>query len=314
MKILKKLFVGFVVLGLSALALVMNFSSVSAEDEARSSLVFGPTSQRIVLEPGESYRGSVYISNPAYSVEDARFQLSVTPYGVSNSNYDPTFSEENVYTQIVNWITLDETEGSVSPNEKKDIGFTVNVPEDAPAGGQYATIMAQDTTHLGEGVEGNVSISNITAIGSIVVADVSGETRAEGKITENKLPSFLFSSPLTATALVENNGNVHTEAEYVLQVWPLFSNEEICTNEENPDTDLILPETEKYHTQECDLPAVGIFKAKQTVKIFGEVSTVEQTVFICPLWLLFIILFAIALIIMWLVMRARNRNNKGNNK
>lgn len=303
MKVWKKLFTFIAVL---ALVFAMSPSFVWAEGEASESLVFGPTSQRIALEPGETYRGSVYISNPAYSTEDAKYALSVTPYGVSGSNYDPVFDQMTAYTQIVDWIVLDETEGSVGPNEKRDIGFTINVPEDAPAGGQYATIMAQDMTYLGQEVNGEVlTISNITAIGSIIVADVSGETRDEGEISENQIPSFLFSGPLTAAAMVKNKGNVHTNAEYTLQVWPLFSDEEVCTNEEKPDSDVVLPETEKFHTQDCDLPSFGIFRAKQTVKIFGETSITEQTVFICPLWLLFVIIFAIVLIIMWIVMRVK---------
>ena len=98
----------------------------------------------------------------------------------------------------------------------------------------------------------------------------------------------------------------------MLQVWPLFSDEEICTNEEQPETSLILPETERYHAQSCALPSVGIFKAKQTVKIFGEESIVEKMVIVCPIWLLFIIFFVIAAIIIWIVVRVqkRNRGNK----
>ena len=90
-------------------------------------------------------------------------------------------------------------------------------------------------------------------------------------------------------------------------MWPLFSDEEICTNEEDPYTTLILPESEMYHVENCDLPMVGIFRAKQTVKIFGETSIVEKTVIVCPLWLLFIIIFAVTMLIIWLVMRSRAR-------
>lgn len=307
MKFCKKVFISVAAL---TLMFGLNINTVFADGEASESLVFGPTSQRISLEPGETYRGSIYISNPASSTEDAKYSLSVSPYGVSNENYDPVFDQKTTYTQIVDWITLDETEGSVKPNEKKDIGFTINVPYNAPAGGQYATIMAQDVTYQGHNTSGDVlEITNITAIGSIIVADVAGETIEKGEILENSVPSFLFSSPLTTNARVKNHGNVHTDAEYVLQVWPLFSNEEICTNEEKPDTDVVLPDTEKYHTQNCDLPMIGIFRAKQTVKIFGETSITEQTVFVCPLWLLAIIIFAIVLIIMWLIMKSRSRKN-----
>ncbi len=279
--------------------------SVFADETFGSQFVFGPTSQRISLIPGESYRASVYISSPNDSVGDIDLMLYVDPYDVINDQYDPSFDKESTYTQIVDWIVLDQNEVTISPNEKIDIGFTINVPEDAPAGGQYAAIIAQKVVG-GEQGDG-VNITDIAAIGSVLVAEVAGETREEGVISENNMPSFLLSSPLEATSLARNNGNVHTDVEYILQVWPLFSDEEICTNEENVSTSLILPETERYHTESCNLPSVGIFRAKQTVKIFGETSTVEKTVIVCPLWLLFLIIFGIAAIIIYFVTRAKAR-------
>ena len=62
-----------------------------------------------------------------------------------------------------------------------------------------------------------------------------------------------------------------------------------------------------YHIEKCDLPMVGIFRAKQTVKIFGETSVVEKTIIVCPLWLLFVIVLAIVMILIWLAMRSKAR-------
>ena len=87
----------------------------------------------------------------------------------------------------------------------------------------------------------------------------------------------------------------------------MFSNEELYTNEEDPEKILVLPGVTKYHEQEYNLPSIGIFRAKQTVKIFGEESIVEKTIIVCPLWLLFIIVFAIVMLIIWLVLKAKNR-------
>ena len=96
---------------------------------AESSLTFGPTSQRISLKPGETYRSSVIVSNPAMSENDLKFQLYVAPYSVANDDYDPVFDKVGTYTQIVDWITLDKTEGTLKPNDNVEIGFSVKVPE-----------------------------------------------------------------------------------------------------------------------------------------------------------------------------------------
>ena len=277
---------------------------VYAENIGVSSLTFGPTSQRISLKPGETYRSSVIVSNPADSTRDTKFVLSVYPYSVVNDDYDPSFDQMGTYTQIVDWISLDKTEGTIRPNENMEIGFTIKVPENAPAGGQYAAIVAQDVTDLsGNMVGGNVRVASISAVGSVVVADIAGQTLEYGEIFENDVPSFTFNAPFTASAGVTNTGNVHTDARTVLQIWPLFSDEEIYTNEESEDnTLLVLPDTSRYFFNSWDdVPMVGIFRAKQTVTIFGETSVNEKIIVICPLWLLFIVIFLIVLLLIWFI-------------
>lgn len=286
-----------------------------ADDTGGSSTVIvSPMTQRLILAPGESKEASIKVSNPNDASRNLDYSISVgafSQHGTDGSvdDYEEVDTETvTTYNQIMDWIRLDKDSGSVAPNETDIINFTIDVPKDAPAGGQYATILVQDDTRYADGNSGNIAIQSVTQVGSIIYAEVTGETREVGDITENNIPSFLMASPLEATSMVKNDGNIHADASYTLQVWPLFSNEEICTNEENPDTSFIMPGTEKYHAQTCDLPSVGIFNAKQTVSIFGETSVVEKVMIICPIWLLFLIFFIIAAIIIWIVVRVRSRS------
>ena len=313
MNIVRKVGMGIVAIAM-LMGVCIGVASVSAAGE--SSLTFGPTSQRVSLQPGEKYRSSVIVSNPATSAGDTKFALFVYPYTVTNDNYDPAFDKINTYTQIVDWITLDKTEGTLAPNDNMEIGFTIDVPEDAPAGGQYAAIVAQDMTNLENNNSGNVQIASISAVGSIVVADVAGQTREYGKIFENNMPTFVMTDPFTASAGVKNTGNVHTDTKSVLQIWPLFSDEEIYTNEESEDNEqLVLPDTTRYffNTWE-DVPVVGIFRARQTVTIFDETSVNEKIIVICPLWLLFIVIFLIVLLLIWFVTLIARKVRKSKNK
>lgn len=278
-----------------------------------SSLTVSPPNQEIILMPGKIYNGAITVSNSNEAENDLIYSVSVGPFSQKRSDdskddYGTVDTEtKTAYNQMMDWIVLDKEEGVVAPNSLDIIPFSIVVPDDAPAGGQYATINVQDDTKRGGNNDGNVTIESKTRIASIIYAEVAGETREEGVIYENNVPSFLMNGTLEATSMVRNNGNVHTDAEYVLQVWPLFSGEEICTNEENPGTSLIMPETERYHTESCQLPAVGIFRAKQTVKIFGETSIVEKTIIVCPIWLIFIILFIIFALIFYFVAKAKAR-------
>lgn len=279
---------------------------------AKRAIVLSPTSQRIVLVPGERYYGTVRVTNPADSDQDLQYEATVGSYSVSStkeSNDD--YGEANIesrtaYNEIMDWITIQTPNGTLSPNEEGTVDFAIDVPENAPAGGQYATILVKDVSPREE-TSGNLGISESIQMAATLYAEVAGETKQEGEISKNNLPGFLMNNKLEATSMVRNNGNIHTDAEYTLQVWPLFSNEEICTNEEEAETSLVLPETERYHAQSCNLPTVGVFRAKQTVKIFGEVSEIERMVIVCPIWLLFIVIFVIFALIFYFIARAKAR-------
>ena len=269
--------------------------------------------QKIILMPGEVYEGSIDVANSATAEKDLKYSVRVASFGLrddenGNTDYNNTDIDTiTSYNQAMNWITLGKESGSVAPNGIDTVPYTITVPKDAPAGGQYASIVIRNDTQKDDEEDGNVAIQNVVEFAVSILTDVAGQTRDEGVILKNDIPAFNLTNKLSATSMVKNEGNVHTDASYVLQVWPLFSDEEICTNEEEPATSLIMPETERYHVEECGLPSVGIFRAKQTVKIFNEESIVEKTIFVCPLWLLFIVIFVIVMAIMWFVMRSKTR-------
>ena len=283
-------------------------------DSGSNSMTVSPPYQKMILTPGKSYTNSLSVFNSANSTRDLKYKVEVGSFSQSKGEGKDTkddygsISHTNVsaYNQIMNWIELDTEGGTLAPGETVAVKYTINVPEDAPGGGQYATILVIDETTSGSLGEGNIAIDQKYQFASIIYAEVAGDTKREGEIKSNEIPSFMLNgSAFKATSMVRNNGNVHTDASYMLQVWPLFSDEEICTNEEESETSLILPETERYHAQSCELPSLGIFKAKQTVGIFGEESTVEKMIIVCPLWLLFMLLFILIAIVVWIVFKVK---------
>ena len=293
---------------------VMNVLAIEGDNGVV--MTISPPKQKIVLIPGETFEGTIQVSNAANAEKNLEYSATIGSFGLDkdengNTDYNSTDVDTvTSYNQIMKWIELGKDHGSVAPNTTDTIPFTITVPEDAPAGGQYATIIVQNDTKGDGEAEGNVTIQNVVRFAASIMAEVAGETRNEGEIIENTIPAFLFNNKLSTTATVKNSGNIHTDASYILQVWPLIGDEEICTNEEEPTTETVMPDTERMHTEECNLPAFGIFRAKQIVKIFGETSVVEKTVIVCPLWLLFIIIFAIVALVIWAVMKSRARKGR----
>lgn len=305
----KKLFISILTLLYTIVSgLLINPMGVFA---ANRTITISPTHERIILTPGETFHSGFLVVNPTSSKSDLHYLATVGTYSVTggaDSKDDYGATDLNTITEmntIMNWTTIDNPEGVVAINGSETLSYTINVPKDAPAGGQYMTILVREDPKFKTPEDNSSNVQEIMQMGFVVYAEVAGNTRKEGAILENNIPTFLFDNQLEATSRVRNNGNIHTDAEVILQVWPMFSDEEICTNEENASLSFVMPNTERYHAEVCDLPMVGIFRAKQTVKIFGETSVVERTILVCPLWLLFIILFVIIALIIWIIIRVR---------
>ncbi len=267
-----------------------------------------PLSQKISLNPGDSYTGTFSINNVS-KAQEFGYTTEIQPYYV-DENYTNTFDQENSYTQMTNWTTIGNGEGVLPAGGQTDISYTINVPYDAPAGGQYMalTVISNDdvTSESSEGTA--VGIVAKQAMAFLVYAEIAGTTTHSGEIFDVNVPSFLLSGNISGTSSVKNTGNTHSAATYKLQVFPLFSNEEVYTNEEEPETRTVLPDRTFVNVSSWEnTPSVGIFNVKYTVEFEGETTTVEKMVIKCPIWLLFTIIFAIIALVVWLVLKAKNR-------
>lgn len=273
---------------------------------ANSEFSVTPMHQKIVLTPGERYEGTFNIANPASNTNIFNYKLNVEPFYVDNSD-EVVFENNGDYNQIVNWTTLDKETGSVEPNKTATAKFIINVPPDAPAGGQYVMIRTSSNDDLMP-VSNSLNIQNVLSIAHLIYAEVTGETTRSGEILSADVPAFLLDGNIIGASAIKNTGNVHSDAKYTLQVFPLFSNEEIYTNEEKPRTRIILPDRTLYNELAWeDTPAIGIFNVIYTVEFEGITTQVSKLVIKCPIWLLFIIIFAIFALIFYFVAKSKAR-------
>lgn len=312
--------VAIAILMMMAMPLMVGLQRVWADNDINTSMFVAPMSQELLLVPGEQYQGAILVSNSTDAQSDLDYSVEVGSYGWNRSDDSKDdygsvdVDTRSQYNMIMDWIKLDREGGTLKPGAQDKVVFTINVPDSAPAGAQLASILVTNVTKdadEGENGDGNnITVKSVTRLASAIVTNVAGTTVEKGIVTENSMPTFLLNNKLEASSMVKNEGNVYTNAEYILQVWPMFSDEEICTNEEEPAKSLVLPETSKYHAETCDLPSVGIFKARQTVRIFGEESIVEKTIIVCPVWLLFLIIFVIVAFVIWIVLRVRAHGKK----
>ena len=264
-----------------------------------------PISQKVALVPGQVYHGSFSVSNPAYGDDEVSYKVSVLPFYMDDK-FNPVYEEKGDYNQIISWIQIENPEGKLKPNTGNEINFTINVPKTAPAGGQYAALAV--TSNDEAKTTGNTNIQQILQFSHLLFAEVAGETVHNVRVKDISLPSFMLGGNLSGTITVINEGNTHADINGVLQVFPLFSDEEIYTNEEKPDSKIVMPDSTRLVATVWDkTPSVGIFRVKYTVSVDGQVmGKIEKVVVICPIWLIFIIIVVIVALVVWIIIRIKS--------
>ncbi len=257
------------------------------------------------LEPGTEQTGSFEVLNEG--TKDFDFEVSFAPYTVSNEKYEANFADDNKYTDLRKWISVDKMSGTIPAGGLEKLTYAVKVPEDFHGGMQSAAILVT----MKNNNDGSGNIEAVHQLAYLVFGNVDGEITKTGKVLENKIPGFLFNPPVMASSLVENTGNVYTTATYKLQVFPLFGDEEVYTNEETPENSIVFPETKRYNEIRWEgAPQLGIFRVRQTVSIFDTESVEEKLVFLCPIWFLFIVILLVFLIIFWIISRIIRRHRE----
>lgn len=273
-------------------------------------LSVSPMAESIVLNPGDTYSSSIKVSYPQNASSSTHYKVAIQPFYV-DENYNNVYEKLNNYSLIVDWVNFDSPEtDEVKPGEIKEIYYTFRIPSDAPAGGQYFAITVASDTSEAEIKGDAINVTEILSVSHLVFVEITGTTIRQGDITSINVPSFILSGDVSGSSTIKNTGNVHSDATYKLQVFPLFSNEEVYTNEEKPDIRRIMPDRSFYNeTIWSDTPAFGIFNVVYTVEFEGVTQQVSKMVIKCPIWLLFIIIFIIAAIIIYFVVRAKSRKN-----
>lgn len=282
---------------------------VSAVDVPDYRLQISPSQADLgQVTPGSTYTGKFSVQNTG--AKPYSFTAEVVPYSVSDTDYDPLFDFPSDYTLLTEWITFSSDTNTVQPNSSVDIEYTVKIPKDAPAGSQNAAIAVTMDAEAGSGV------TTLQRVAFIMFSNVEGTTIKKGSITSNKVPGFVFSAPLKVTSTVRNDGNVYVPATYLLEVRNFFNNSLEYSNSTYQDGKevipnfAIFPDTSRFtEITWDDAPSIGVFKVKSVVTILDQVSIVEKTVIICPLWLIVVIALFLGLAIFWIVTRIMKRRS-----
>ncbi len=304
----------FTLLPAMIFAVFLGFSlaplSAYADERPIYRLQISPTQDNIgTLQPGDTHSGKFNVQNTG--TKSYEYRVEVMPFSVKGTNYEQDFETVSDYTVMTDWVTLSSTTGTVDPDSESPVSYTIQIPDDAPAGLQAIAIMV---TMINTDEMQASGIQTVSRAAFPVYLNVDGATRREAEIISHTVPGFSFAPIIVTTSTVNNKGNIYTNAEYRLEVRNFFGDQLEYTNVKTENgvektvREVIFPDSERYvETSWDDAPMVGIFKVKSVVKIFDEESIIEKVVIICPLWLLILIIVIIAVAIFWIVSRILKR-------
>ena len=261
-----------------------------------------PMTQKMELKAGESYTGTIKVANPADATREFSFVAEVSPYGVVGEDYTADLKTKSNRTMIADWIKLEDAKGTLEPNGTANIKFTITVPEDAPAGAQYAAIVVSQSKD--EAKKSGMNVDNIVEIASIIYGEVEGETVMDGHILENEVPGFSTTAPITVSAKFDNHGNVYDSAMITIAAKNNITGEVYLPTENNEGfyEELILPDTTRAVERNVEgLPFLGIVHIEQSINYNGEVSKLEKDVIICPVWFMVLAAVVVAALVALIV-------------
>ncbi|MBQ3440889.1 hypothetical protein IJG27_01085 [Candidatus Saccharibacteria bacterium] len=264
----------------------------------QNTFTVSPMTQNITLDPGQVYYGSIIVANPAAATEDFRFKVSVAPYSISGEDYNPDFITESDWSRITKWIKLETTEGVLKPNEIKHINFTITVPSDALAGGQYAMIGVSSDDQSKPTDTGTVQ--NVFEMASLIYANVSGEVIRAGDIIKNYVPGFVANDhPVTEIGL-SNTGNIHEVATTTISIKNVITGEVILPKEDQDGVyeTIVMPDSTRVFARNVDgVASLGIYEVKQNIDYLDGNSSVSTIMIVCPIWFIALVILTITSII-----------------
>ncbi len=303
------------ILGASTAALSSPKSPVYAEEGSNTPAIWlqiSPVSNRVSFSKGGSYDYSFTVSN--IGSEAFSYHVYAAPYSVTGEDYNVSFSNETNRTQISRWIKFYDSEGKlgetasfkINPGETQSVAYRVEVPEDIPAGGQYACIFAES-----DETEGSVSgsgIKTVSRVGLIVYGRSNdGETIDQATIKDITIPTFMTSGKVSAASTVKNEGNTDFEAVFAVNIKSIFGRQ---LYEKNSSYN-VLPDTERHISMEWEeTPFMGVFQVRYVVRALDQLEDVTRIVIIVPIFVIILVIILLTLIIIWIIILIRKRRER----
>ena len=188
--------------------------------QTAQALTISPPKFELDGNPGSIIKQVIKLFN---ETEEAKvFYPSLQDFVARGEAGEPGLVEKSEFG-LSEWVKIDTGPIFLSGKERKEIGFVVEVPENAEPGGHYAAILF--STQPPEKMQGATPIAIAGKVGSLVLLKVGGEILESGKLVEFDTKdgkSFFTHLPIDFYVRFENLGNVHLKPQGQIKITGLL--------------------------------------------------------------------------------------------
>jgi hypothetical protein len=219
---------------------------------------------------------------------DTAYTMSVyaRPYGVTNEQYYPDFTSQNVNANVYKWVQFDQTKYQVEPGQSVDVRYTLHVPTNAAPGGHYGVLFAE----TGADEIASTGVARKNRVGNLLYVTVNGKNIEQGVFKEFILPSWQTSAPMVSAVRLQNTGNVDFRAKVTTIAKDMFGRTKYAYTGDP----IVLPETTRLADMNwTNAPNFGIFRVEQSVEFLNQKKQNSSFVLIAPKWALIVVILVI---------------------
>jgi hypothetical protein len=194
----------------------------SYADEGALTLTVTPPLFQLGLQPGETWSSSVQIVNP--NPYDITVRAEPTLFRQAGATGRPEFYARGAGEgegTIRDWIIVPDGPIQVLREQTYSIPLYIKVPENAPPGGHYASILVGNRAPKERAEGGVVQVSSSIAV--LLFVRIAGDVDERGRIREFSTEQSVYDrASARLTLKFENQGNVHIQPRGNIVIYNMF--------------------------------------------------------------------------------------------
>lgn len=173
-----------------------------------------PVSFDLAIDKGLTSTGVIHLEN--FTKDTLDIAVSLKNFTAQGEQGEVALSDEDNQYSLAKWINVSPTRITLSPGEKQDFSFKIEVPVSAEPGGHFGSI-----------VFSTVPSKTLSNTGAVVSQSVGALflVRIPGPVNENAIlesfkagKSFYDQGPVDFTIRVKNNSTVHVKPIGVITI------------------------------------------------------------------------------------------------